>query len=251
MAKNHEESEARRWLEREGYTDIDDLSEKKEDPPDLVVNGCIGVEVRRLNLRPDNIRPANGVEDLEHALKKTISRTLNKVEGVPEEYGVYVSCDLYRAFLPEKRETEWQVTEAAEEYISLLNEALQSAGRPVPWPTELKCGISIRFDAASPSNAGKFVLMSVKHIPSGSGQVVNDAIENINRCIEDKTGKIQGKLFQYSEWWLVLVATPDVGLPSFYQDDWQLIQEGLANTPPWSRIVVITWLDGLDVVELI
>ncbi len=251
MSKNYEEARARFWLECEGYTDIYDLSEDCKDPPDFVVDGCIGVEVRRLNLRPSTSRSEKDVGDLEYPLKRAIRSALDEVAGVPDEYGVYVWCDLYRDCMPKTRHIKFQVEKAAEEYISLLNEALQSAGSPVHWQTDLACGISVRFAAASPSNAGKFVLTHVAHIPPESGQVVNDAIENINRCIDEKTKKIKWKICEYSEWWLVLVDTSAVTSPSSHQDDWQQIRERLDSTAPWSRIVVITWMDGLDIVELI
>lgn len=49
MNTNREEERARQWLESQGYTDILDLSQDGNDPPDFMVENRIAVEVRRLN----------------------------------------------------------------------------------------------------------------------------------------------------------------------------------------------------------
>ena len=202
MNENLEESRAKQWLEGQGCTDI---RRPSEDPPDFVAGGCIAVEVRRLNWMTDTTKPNQGVEEIEHPLERTIRKILDEAGGPPGGYNVSVWCDLLYDALPKTRVTQKQVGKAVNEYVDFLSEALQSGGNPVKWRTQLECGISIHFYPTPTSKTGKFVLIQVAAATSLRGWVVADSIDNINRCIVEKTGKIQDKIHLYPKWWLVLV----------------------------------------------
>ena len=78
---NEEELRARQWLEdKEGYTDILDLSKDNQDPPDFVVENRIGIEVRRLNWMDDS---NEGGETDENALTSMIEEVLEKSDEPP------------------------------------------------------------------------------------------------------------------------------------------------------------------------
>ena len=169
----------------------------------------------------------------------------------PGGYKVFVSCDLFHADLPAKEVIICEVKHAADEYIESIKEALQGGHRPPHLSFELNCGMSIRFDSLNISAAGYFELMDVQAATVLAGWVINDSIDNINRCIEEKTDKIKNRIHRYPEWWLVLVDHNIYTPGSWETDEWQTIRDNLVDTEPWARIVVISWTDCLMHVDLI
>lgn len=244
MTTDFIEELARQWLEsQEGIERVRYVSDTNDQPPDFVVEDRIAVEVRRLNLMTDATKPNQSVEELERPLESNIRGVLEETRAVPGDYDIHVvQCDLYRASLPDREVTREQVGRVIEEYICILNEALRSQEKPVRWKTELECGIVIHLYPTSTPRDGRFVLEpgQVAVLPPSSGHVVQRSIENINRCIVEKSSKIRDKICRFSEWWLVLV---DVGLPTppvGELDEWQEIRHGLVDTAPWLRIVVFS-----------
>ncbi|MDE0430034.1 MAG: hypothetical protein OXH98_09675 [Caldilineaceae bacterium] len=245
MTTDYIEELARQWLEsQEGIERVRYVSDTNDQPPDFVVDDRIAVEVRRQNLMTDATKANQSVEELERPLENNIRGVLEEARPAPGDYDIHVvQCDLYRASLPDREVTREQVERAVEEYICILNEALQSQGKPVRWKTELECGVVLHFYPTSTPRDGRFVLEPEQDavLPPSSGHVVQISIENINRCIVEKSRKIRDKICRFSEWWLVLV---DNGLPTPHVgelDEWQEIRNGLVDTAPWSRIVVFSW----------
>ncbi len=81
--------------------------------------------------------------------------------------------------------------------------------------------------------------------------VVRDSIDNINRCIVEKTNKIQGKKDIHDEWWLVLVEHNVYTTALEEPDELQAVKDGLVDTAPWSRITILSCLDGMPNIDLI
>ncbi len=239
MRKNYDERRAFQWLKSQGYTDIRDLSSDGLDPPDFVVDGRIGVEVRRLNWMIEVNGKYLGAESLEKPLERTIRKVLNDVGEPPGGYSVDVSCDLLATSLPETEVTEEQVGQAVDEYVNILNKALQSGGAPESWWAHLKGSLDMRFHPFLAPGPGKFNLMPVEAAMHLRGWVVKDLVDNIRRCIAVKTKKIENIVHLYLEWWLVLVER-DLYAPGDSDDSWITVRNGLGDTKPWSRIVVLS-----------
>ena len=146
--------------------------------------------------------------------------------------------------------TRNQVGQAVDDYISILNKALQSGGAPVSRHTQTKCRIDMYFQPFATSDTGEFILMPVEAATHLRGWVVKDSIDNINRCIEEKTDRIKNKIHLYPEWWLVLV-DHYVFTPGNWDDDWKTIRNALGDTGPWSKIVVLSWIHPLTHVDVI
>ena len=199
----------------------------------------------------DATRKNQGAEEIEKPLERTINRVLEDAGEPPGGYSVSVSCDLLATSLPETRVTRKQVGQAVDDYIDILNEALQSGGDPKGRQTRLPCGIDMHFQPFATSGTGEFILVQVEAATHLRGWVVKDSIDNINRCIAEKTDKIKNKIHLYPEWCLVLVDR-DVFTPSKWEkDEWQDIRNSLGDTKPWSRIVVLSWLHPSTHVEVI
>lgn len=243
MSENCEEERVKQWLKGQKYTDI---CRPSKDPPDFVVDNRIAVEVRRLNWMDDS---GKGVESVEYGLEKTIGEVLGVSGPPPGSYNVHVECQTHGA-LPKKNKTEKLVRQAVGQYVKKINAALKLGIHPKHWTPGLECGIRLIFSCTPASGIGKFQVKRVE-ADAGSRGWPSDSIDNINRCIEKKTKKIQGKIHYFPEWWLVLV--PDKIFPpeSREQDRWQTIRDGLVDTGPWSRIIVLSGLSGLMHVDLI
>ncbi|MDE2705415.1 MAG: hypothetical protein OXI35_10130 [Gemmatimonadota bacterium] len=57
--------------------------------------------------------------------------------------------------------------------------------------------------------------------------MVKDSIDNINRCIEEKTDKIKDRIHLYPEWWLVLPAHKIFTPGSQQKEEWQTVRNPL------------------------
>ena len=250
MSQNSDELRAEQWLKSQGYTDIYDLSVDGTDPPDLVVDNRIGVEVRRLTWMTDATRENQGAEEIEKPLEKTISKILEDAGEPPGGYSVSVSCDLLDTSLPKTKVTKRQVGQAVDDYVNILDKAVQSGGDPVSRQTRLKCRMDMHFQPFATSDTGEFFLVQVEAATHLRGWVVKDSIDNINRCIAEKTDRIKNKIHLYPEWWLVLV-DHDVFTPGNWDDDWETIRNALVDTKPWSRIVVLSWIHPSTHVDVI
>ena len=248
--KNLEEFQARQWLEEQRYSDISDLSKDQRDPPDFLVEGRIGVEVRRLNWMTDTNRRNQGAEELEHALGATIGKILEAAGAPPGGYSVYVSCDLLHDSLPPKEVIQEQVRQAVGEYVDFLSKTVRSGKSPVSRLTRLRSRLDMHFYPYWPSGTGKFELGQVEVATPMRGWVVQDLVDNINRCIEEKTDKLKERFHLYPEWWLVLV---DYNIYALGQHDesWQTVRDSLVCTEPWARIVVLSQTDPRLKVDMI
>ena len=250
MSQKSEELRAEQWLKSQGYTDIRDLSKTNEDPPDFVVENRIGVEVRRLNWMTDANGKHQGAEELEKPLDRIISKALEDAGEPPGGYSVSVSCDFPATSLPETKETERQVGQAIDDYVYILNKALQSGGAPVGRQERLACGIYMHFQPFSTSDPGEFILEDIEAAPHLRGWTTGDSIDAIDRCIAKKTEKIKDIICCYPEWWLVLV-DHNVYAPGNWEAEWETIRNDLEDTKPWSRIVVLSMTQPSAPVEVI
>ena len=250
MTKKCEERRAYRWLKSQGHTNIRDLSAGDQDPPDFVVDNQIGVEVRRLNWMTDADGKNLGVESLEKPLEETIGNVLADAGEPPGGYSVDVSCYLPATSLPVTKVTRKQVGQAVDKYVKILDKAVRSGETPVPWGEPLQCGLNIHFEPFLTSDTGEFILMPPDAATHLRGWTTNDSIDTINRCIAEKTGKIKDISNCYSEWWLVLV-DHSVYTPGNWDDSWITIRNGLGDTKPWSRIVVLSLTEPPTHVDVI
>ena len=60
----------------------------EQDPPDFVVDGRVGVEVRRLNWMTDANSKNQGIEEIEKPLERMIRKVLKDVGEPPGGYSV-------------------------------------------------------------------------------------------------------------------------------------------------------------------
>ena len=171
--------------------------------PDFIVNDSIAVEVRRLNWMFGDEN--KGLEGIEEPLRQDIKSGLIGAEQPPQGCKFIVSCDLFRADLPDRNTIIQEVQEPASDYVEGIKDSLRQCQHPSHSRVEASFGMSIRFDTLTNSAANQFELMGVVAGVDDSGWVARDSIDNINRSINEKSDKIRDKHKLYTEWWLILV----------------------------------------------
>ena len=244
-----DESRAEQWLQQQGYTNIQFVTDTNDQPPDFVVNGDIAVEVRRLNLMVGDEN--KGLESVEKPLERDIRSGLAAAQPPPHGYRVYVSCDLLRTELPDKNMVIEEVKKAANHFINRLKASIHD-GQPLSNSRdETDFGLIIRFFTGTSSATNAFELMGATAGIGITGFVMGDAIDNINRCITIKSNKIQEKHNLYSEWWLILAEYNVNATVLRESDELQILRNNLTDTSLWSRIIILSNLQGVSDLDLI
>ena len=243
------ESHVEQWLQNQGFTNIQFVTDTNDQPPDFIVNGSIAIEVRRLNwMFGDENR---GLEGVEEPLKQDIKSGLKCAEQPPQGCKVFVSCDLFHIDLPDRETIIQEVKEAANNYVVYIEGSLRQGHRPPHFHDTTSFGMSIRFDTLTNSTPNQFEILGVTAGIAESGLVVRDSIDNINRCVVEKTNKIQGKKDLHDEWWLVLVEHNVYATALREPDELQAVRNALVDTKPWSRITILSCLEGMPNLDLI
>ena len=192
-----------------------------------------------------------GLESVEEPLKQDIKSGLKCAEQPPHGCKVFVSCDLFRTDLPDRKTIIQEVKEAANGYVECIKDSLRQVQRPSHTRDETSFGMSIRFDTLTNSATNQFELMGVVAGVEDTGWVANDSIDNINRCINTKTDKIRDKHDLYIEWWLILVEHNVHPTVLRQTNELQTVRNELVDTTPWSRIVILSSLEGVPELDLI
>ena len=246
---DNNESRVEQWLQSQGYTNIQFVTDTNDQPPDFIVNNSIAVEVRRLNWMFGDEN--QGLEGIEKPLEQNILSGLEAAEQPPQGHKVFVSCDLLHTDLPDKEVVISEVKKAANKYTKCIKESIHCGQRPPHSRDETSFGMSIRFDTLTNSATNQFELMGVVAGIGDAGWVARDSIDNINRCINEKTNKIKDKHDLYTEWWLMLVEHNVHPTVLHQTDELQTVRNELTNTTLWSRITVLSNLEGVPYLNLI
>ena len=111
--------------------------------------------------------------------------------------------------------------------------------------------MDIVFAISTVSAINEFELMDVVAGIDHTGWIANDSIDNINRAIVEKTNKIKDKHHLYAEWWLILVEHNIHPTALRNTDELQRVKSELTDTFLWSRIVILSNLEGVPELDLI
>ena len=243
------ESYAEQWLQNQGYTNIQFVTDTNSQPPDFIVNDSIAVEVRRLNWMFGNEN--TGLENVEKPLEKDIKSGLEVAQPPPPGRKIFVSCDLFGTDLPGRKKTIREVAEIANDYVEYVIDSLLQGQHPSPSRYETTFGMSISFVTGTNRTINQFQLMDVVAGIDHTGWIANESIDNINRCIVEKTNKIRDKHNLYSQWWLILVEHNVHPAALCKTNELQRVKDALTDTSLWSRIIILSNLNGLPEIHLI
>lgn len=243
------ESHTEQWLQHQGYTNIRFEPEGNSQTPDFAINDSIAVEVRRLNWMFGGNN--TGLESIEKPLERDIEVGLAAAQQLPHGYRVYVSCDLLHTELPDKNMVIEKVKKAANHFISRLKASIHN-GQPLTHSRdETDFGLIIHFITGTSSATNEFKLMGVTAGIGETGFVLGDAIDNINRSIDEKSDKIKKKHHLYSEWWLILVEHNVHATMLREPNELQTVRNSLTDTSLWARITILSNLEGVPHLNLL
>ena len=254
QAENPDERLAREWLAREGYDDVERLT---DDPPDFVVNGDCGVEVTRLSQRI--VVGAAMCSKAEEQARKPLTDQIAKVIeqlGPPGNEGRSWAIDCEYDFstpLPDRRTVAVQVSEALapllkphdirvvadmhSEHLDFGNHAGETSYLRIP-NLCLACGIRLELTEFAHQPAS-FLLNDVS---SGEGIGLTAELANgIRNGIRAKSRKIRhrDRLRNYGTWWLVLV--DHIGIrPMHVLSEHELSAVRNQDFDFWDRVVVVS-----------
>ena len=253
--KNLDELLAKKWLESQGYSNIEEPEKDSPDyVPDYVVDGNFAVEVRRLNRSIQVNGQTKGEESSRIPLSKTIERILSNIDPPSNEQSWIVNCEYdFSKPLPKNKVVKKQIHEALQPLtqpydatlIPQLKKKYPDCDKHADEPGSLNdydlrlclsCGICLELCKISAPPA-RFLL---QHVSDGEGVAVLSELEsNINAAIQEKTQKIRGH--EDKLWWLILIDhicyVPYSGLD---QTELENLRTRIRVEKPWSRIVIVS-----------
>lgn len=228
-----DESRAKLWLQSQGYTDIKYVENTNCQPPDFIIDNSIAVEVRRLNQMYGDKN--EGLENIELPLWRSVSSGLATANQPPPGHKVYVIFELHHTEKQDKKLIVSELQRATNDYIKHIK---NSPDHEYNSPPNARVKMTIHF-ICTESACNHFKLASV-HADPKARLVVENSIDNINRCILEKSDKIKDKHDLYTEWWLVLMEHNV--FPTALRDpgELQTLKNGLTDTTPWTQIVIVS-----------
>ena len=246
---NVDESRAKQWLQQKGYTSIRFVTNTNDQPPDFIVNDDIAVEVRRLNLMVGDEN--KGLESVEKPLARSIRTGLATAEPPPQGYRAFVDCDFLYTELPDKNMVVDEVRKAANQYTSRLNASIHHDQPLSRFRVETDFGLIVRFNTGTNPTINQFDFMSVVAGVGETGDVLGDAIDSLNRSISEKSDKIKKKHCLYAEWWLILADYNVYATVLRDPYEAQATKNALTDTSLWSRIIILSNLEGVPDLNLL
>ena len=219
------------YLRHQGHTNVV-YEPDGNQPPDLLVNGRIAVEVRRLNQNeePPGGSP-RGLEETGIPLNAAVRKVLASMGPPTDGVSWFVSYRFRRPPLPRK-EFERRLKQ------TLAN--LVAAGIPDAAEVNVAPGFRIDVRRASKLHPTRFLLgASVDH--DTGGFVVAELVRNLSICVAEKTRKVAPFLSKYPEWWLAFVDRIAYG--SLDSEDLKQLRAAFTQAGIWDRIILVAPTD--------
>lgn len=164
-------------------------------PPDFSANGCIGIEVRRLNQQHCDNGETKGLEETRIPLYKA-------VENVLAEYSLSQNGNNFWLQLKFKRDIG--ILKDIKKNTTLAIKEFQAQNEKIPFTYQLSENVTLKFVAKASSHSPKYKIGTASDQDSG-GWVVDMYTQHITHCITEKEQKIQAYKNKYQAWWLLLV----------------------------------------------
>lgn len=192
-------------LYHRGYTDV--VYEPDGNvPPDLLVNGTIAIEVRRLNQNHSDGVATMGLEEVAIPLWHKVKALLTSMGPPTEGESWFVHFRFTRPV------EQWKTLEPKLRagLIAFSRESMKSrtvAAEGQGFELEVFC-------RTSKPHVSMFVMAGCSDQESG-GWLLSEMESNINYCASEKSRKIQKVRSKYTQWWLALVDHIGFGLDDF------------------------------------
>ena len=206
-----------------------------KDPPDIVIDSSIGVEVRRLNQHFFETGKSEGLENLSFPLEDAFEEVLNSFNDLYAGKSYWVSIDY-------ERPLSFSIHQAKKDMELALKNFLASKTTKFPYQVSVNSEIAFSIYESSPGN-GKLFPRGGTDDFNASGQNISIYVKNIRYCINKKSSIIEKYLEKYRDWWLYLVDCIGFGLSQ--KEILEVIKE-VGNIGNFDKIVVLNY-DGQNV----
>jgi hypothetical protein len=205
------------------------------DPPDIVIDSSIGIEVTRLNQHFFESEKPEGLESLSFPLEDALEEVLNSFNHLYAGKSYWVCIDF-------KRPLNSSIHQVKKDMKLALNNLLASKTIKFPYQVTVNSEIAFSIYESSPGN-GKLFPRGGTDDFNAMGQNISTYATNIHYCINKKSSIIQKKLDRYSNWWLYLVDCIGFGLS---QEEILEVAKGIGDLGNFDKIVVLSY-DGQDI----
>lgn len=181
------------------------------NPPDFVLRGTIGIEVRRLNQNFESGGSYSGLESDAASIYRLIIRELKKVGPALNGMGWWVSYDFRRPF--DRRKLKRELPKLLKRLSAL----------PIDTSLEITVIPNFRLEIrpAGIERTDLFSLAAYIDFDAG-GWIAAEIVRNLNLCIAEKENKIEPFRHKYREWWLIFV---DMISTSLNTEEWKSISQ--------------------------
>ena len=212
---------------------------KHKDPPDILVNSIIAVEVRRLNQHFFEDEEPEGLENLSVSLERAFEEVLKSFDNLYTGKSYCVFIDYQRPLKSDFRKIKKEMKQALQNFLDL---------KEPDFPLEISVNQEITFTLyKSDVGNGKLFPVAGSGDSDFGGWVIAVYADNIRHCINEKSSKISERLKNYNEWWLYLVDCMGFGLSK--QEFLEVAQE-VGNTGNFAKVVILDY-HGQDVLGII
>mgnify|MGYP006427624069 CR=1 FL=1 len=200
MSPNKEEQYVIDNLTHQGYVNI--LYEPDGNvPPDILVDGNIAIEVRRLNQNQKTKKGFKGLEQEDFSIRSVLSKMMRKVSDKNYEKSAFVGYYFSRP-IPSKKVIKKFTKKILENHKFFMSERkfyeFSEYFKLEIYPSEIKLDQQYEYGMSIDENSGGFV--------------VNSIYENLKFIIAEKEEKTRIYRSKYAEYWLAVVDTIGYGL---------------------------------------
>jgi hypothetical protein len=202
---------------------------KHKDPPDILVNSTIAVEVRRLNQHFFEEGDPEGLDNLSIPLQQAFEEVLKSFEDLFKGKSYWVSIDYQRPLKSDLRNVKKEMKQALQNFLN--TETLY-------FPHEISVNPEITFtlQMASARNENLFSNGASGDSDAG-GWVIGVYTDNIRHCINEKSLKVSERLKNYNEWWLYLVDYMCFGSKQEFLE----VARNIGDTGNFDKVVVLDY----------
>ena len=214
-----------------------DVVPQKDDPPDMVVNPSIGVEVRRLNLNFFKDGKIEGLENLSSDLFVVVDDVLDSLNSLHTgKKSYWVDVDYQRPLTSDFRHLKKEMKQVLRNFLAL---------NTTNFPYRIFVNSEITFLLRERHlNDGNLFRVSGSIDFNFGGAEISVYAQNLRHCITEKSSKIRTHLPKYNEWWLYLVDQTGFSLD---QKEISKVVNMVENTGNFDKVFILSY-DGQNII---
>jgi hypothetical protein len=234
------EAIAKAYLERIGFANVVHEPDGKV-PPDLLCDGRVAVEVRRLLQLDGRVtgRPKGLLEDsfpLQAKIRKMLVSTGESVEG--RSWDVLYQ---FRRPIPKRRAIERFFRETAVHLLASPGSGSESVR------AELSASFKASFYEAAPGRDDQLLVLGGYNDLDAGGWLLSELGLSLRACILEKSEKVSKYRHRYPEWWLVFIDYITDGVDLEERDK---VRQKLNLPDDWDKVVLLDPNTGAEAIEI-